>query len=76
MVVVLLGARQRFYIATTVPGSNDFDEGSGKFAVHRGLPDNAPRVSVDHALTVPSLLFLFQKQLEFTSRINSAEFSF
>lgn len=73
-IVVPLGACQRFYIATIVPGFNDFDEGSGKFAVHRVLSVNTPRVSVDHTLTVPSLFF--QKQLEFTSQINSTKFSF
>lgn len=69
--VVFIGACQRFYVATTVPGFNDFDEGDGKFAMHRVFSDDAPRVfSVDRALTV--LCHFSRKQFEFTSQINSA----
>lgn len=69
-IVVFIGACQRFYVATTVPGFNDFDEGDGKFAMHRVFSDDAPCVSVDRALTV--LRHFARKQLELTSRINSA----
>lgn len=76
-VAFMNGACQGFYVATIASGFDGFDEGDGKFAMHRAFPDDAGFCQITlfrHSSL--SLSLSPRKPLEFTPRNDSAESSF